>query len=33
MTNTVDRLAAKVANELAEHELRDPDYTPTEIRD
>lgn len=30
MTETVEKLEAKVADELAQHELRDPDYTPTE---
>ena len=27
---TVKLLSAKVADELGQHELRDPDYTPTE---
>ena len=30
MSEIVDRISAKVADELSQHELRDPDYTPTE---
>lgn len=30
MTTTVERLEEKVADELRQHEIRDPDYTPTE---
>ena len=30
MTTTVEVLEAKIADELSQHELRDPDYTPSE---
>jgi hypothetical protein len=30
MTEVVDALSAKIEDELSQHELRDPDYTPTE---
>ena len=28
--STIGRLEAKIADELSQHELRDPDYTPSE---
>lgn len=29
MTTTVERLESKIADELSQHELRDPDYWPS----